>query len=177
MIIGKRVLHYKEVDSTNEEARRLVKRGEGEGLVVAADMQTEGRGKPGSKWFSPKGNIYLSAVVKPYKNPKDLSPITLLGALAARAAITRASKLPVTIKWPNDLRIHGKKVGGVLTERMPSGHLIIGIGINLNNVPAEVKRAATSLRTLTGKRFEPAKIADSLISELDKEYCLFLKKA
>jgi BirA family biotin operon repressor/biotin-[acetyl-CoA-carboxylase] ligase len=146
-------------------------------LVVVADMQTKGRGKPGSSWFSPKGNLYFSAVVKPFKNPKDLVSLTLLGALAARAMINKISKLPVVIKWPNDIRVHGRKVGGVLTERLPSGHLIIGIGINLNNVPAEVKRTATSLRMLTGKRFEPKKIADSLITELDKEYRLFLKKA
>lgn len=155
----------------------MVRKGEGEGLVVVADAQTKGKGKPGRSWFSPKGNLYFSAVVKPYRNPRDLSPITLLAALAARSAVVGLTKLPVVIKWPNDLLVQGKKIGGVLAERVQSGHIIIGIGINLNNVPAEVKRTATSLRVLTGKRFEPKRIADSLIAELDKEYCLFLKKS
>ncbi len=176
MIIGKKILHYRTIDSTNTEARRLIKKGEGEGLVVTAGRQTKGRGKPGAKWFSPEGNLYLSAVAKPYKNPKDLSSITLLGALAARAAMIRLSKLPVAIKWPNDLRIRGKKVGGVLTERLPSGHLIIGIGLNLNSVPAEVQRTATALRILTGKSFDPKKFSAALIKELDREYLAYLSK-
>ncbi|MBI5078998.1 biotin--[acetyl-CoA-carboxylase] ligase, partial [Candidatus Saganbacteria bacterium] len=60
MIIGQKIICCEEIDSTNEEARRLIKRGEGEGLVVTADKQTRGRGKPGSSWFSPEGNLYLS---------------------------------------------------------------------------------------------------------------------
>jgi len=176
MIIGNKVLHYKELDSTNEEARRLIKKGWGEGLVVVAESQTKGRGKPGRRWFSPQGNLYLSAVIKPYKNPQELAPITLIGALAARAVIVRLTKLPVIIKWPNDLQIHGRKVGGILTERLSSGQVIIGIGLNLNSAPAEVKQTAVSLRQLTGKKYDPRAAISRLTVELDKEYQLFLKR-
>ena len=176
MIIGQRIIHYPAVDSTNEAARRLIKQGLGEGLVVVAERQTKGRGKPGSRWFSPRGNLYFSAVIEPYKNPRELAPITLIGALAARAVLMRLAKLPVIIKWPNDLQIHGRKVGGILTERLSSGQVIIGIGLNLNSVPAEVKRTAVSLRQLTGKKYLPRTALRRLNIELDKEYQLFLKR-
>ncbi|HVN67193.1 MAG TPA: biotin--[acetyl-CoA-carboxylase] ligase, partial [Candidatus Sulfotelmatobacter sp.] len=126
MIVGKKILHYSTLDSTNAEARRLIKKGEGEGLVVVAGAQAAGRGKPGRRWHSPLGNVYFSAVLKPYKNPRELAPITLLGALAARAALKKTANLPVVIKWPNDLLVHGRKVGGILTERLTAGQLIVG---------------------------------------------------
>lgn len=176
MIIGKKQLHYKKVDSTSEEARRLIKKGLGEGLVVTADTQTKGRGKPGSRWLSPKGNLYFSAVIKPYKNPKDLAPITLLGALAARAMIYEAAKLSAVIKWPNDLRVHGKKVGGVLTERLPSGHIIIGIGINVAVSPRELKSRATSLKAESKKSFHLKRCVEILSRQLDREYLAYLSK-
>ena len=180
MIIGKKKVHYSEIDSTNSEARRLIQKGEGEGLVVIADRQTAGRGKPGSNWFSPEGNFYLSAVVKPRKNPKDLAPITLLGALAGRSAIGKFADLLVVIKWPNDLLIKGKKVGGILVERLPSGHLIIGIGLNLNltkkMLPDEIRCTATSLRIETGKSISIADFAVVIIKELDREYLAYLSK-
>ena len=179
-MIGKKIVHYKTVGSTNDEARRLIKQGEGEGLVVIADNQTAGKGKPGSRWFSPPGNLYFSAVVKPYKNPKDLAPVTLLSALAARAMISKVSKLPVVIKWPNDLLIRGKKVGGILTEGLASGHLIIGLGININNdrrtLPEELKESATSLKIETGRKISLKKCEALLIDFLDVEYRAFLQK-
>ena len=180
MIIGKKILHYKEIDSTNEEARRLIKQGEGEGLVVVAERQTKGRGKPGAGWFSPRGGLYLSAVVNPRKNQKALAPITLLGALAARSMIAGMIKLPAVIKWPNDLLIHGKKAGGVLTERVPSGHVIIGIGVNINNdrksFPGELKETATSLMIEARRKTAIKTCVAALLHALDREYLAYLSK-
>ncbi|MFH1387025.1 MAG: biotin--[acetyl-CoA-carboxylase] ligase [bacterium] len=170
MIIGKKILRFKTLDSTNDEARRQISAGAGEGIGIVTESQTKGRGKPGSSWQSPKGNLYFSAVVKPYKNPKDLSPITLIGALAARTLIIKLSKLPVVIKWPNDLLVHGKKIAGILTERLPSGHIIIGIGININVVPDKMKGTATSLKAEKKKNFDLKKGEKILIDELNREY-------
>jgi BirA family biotin operon repressor/biotin-[acetyl-CoA-carboxylase] ligase len=179
LIIGNPLLRYQTLDSTSDEARRLIAAGAGEGLVVVAATQIRGRGKPGSAWFSPPGNLYLSAVVKPYRNPGALSPVTLVGALAARAVIGRLAGLPVVIKWPNDLLIRGKKAGGVLTERLGTGHLIVGIGLNINNgpdaFPAELKGSATSLRIEAGREFPLSDAATLLIAELDREYQNFLE--
>ncbi len=171
-LIGKKLLHYDVIDSTNDEARRQVQQGEGEGLVITAASQTAGRGKPGAGWFSPKGNLYLSLVVKPHRSLRELAPLTITAALAARAAIVGATRLPVVIKWPNDLLVRGKKLGGILTERLSSGHVIIGIGINLARHPEQ----ATSLDREVGKRTDLRRFTDRLLRELDKEYLAYLSK-
>ncbi len=180
MIIGKKIIHLKETGSTSDEARRLIGAGEGEGLVVVADRQTRGKGKPGSVWFSPAGNLYLSAVIKPYKNPRNLAPVTLFSALAVRAAILKLTGLPAVVKWPNDLRLHGKKVAGILTERLTSGHLIIGIGLNVNMtaraLPPELKMTATSLKLETRRNYPLKKCVDVLLASLDEEYRYFLEQ-
>ncbi|MCU0640545.1 MAG: biotin--[acetyl-CoA-carboxylase] ligase [Candidatus Margulisbacteria bacterium] len=177
MIIGKKTVRYRTIDSTNTAARRLIGQGEGEGLVVQAAEQTAGRGKPGSRWASPPGNLYYSAVVRPFRNQRELAPLTLLAALAARQVLQSYRPVTVVIKWPNDLLVRGRKIGGILTERLASGHVIIGIGLNLNRLPSAVKASAISLRQLTGKKVSPEAVADRLNLALDKEYRSFLKRS
>jgi BirA family biotin operon repressor/biotin-[acetyl-CoA-carboxylase] ligase len=181
MIIGKKTIYYKEIDSTNDEAKRLIKKGAGEGLVVVADSQTAGRGKPGSSWFSPPGaGVYLSAIIKPFKNPQDLGSITQLGARAAASAIRKTIGLMPEIKLPNDVILKGKKVCGILVERTASGHLIIGIGIDLNNpagsFPSELKNTATSLKIESGKDHDLEEFIRVLLAELDREYLAYLNE-
>ncbi|MBU1026688.1 MAG: biotin--[acetyl-CoA-carboxylase] ligase [Candidatus Margulisbacteria bacterium] len=180
-IIGKKIIRYQEIASTNDKARQLIKQGEGEGLVVVALAQSKGRGKPGSAWVSPAGKgLYLSAVVRPYKNPKDLAPITLLGANAAIAAINKAGGLVGLIKEPNDVLVNGKKICGVLVERVASGEVIIGIGVNVNNEPAdfplELQNKATSMKIEAGKSFDLDNFSQIVIQQLDKAYLAYLSK-
>lgn len=180
-IIGKKIIHYNKIDSTNDEAKRLMGKGAGEGVVVIADSQTKGRGKPGSGWFSlPKAGIYLSAIVKPHKNPKEIASITILGARAVVRVIQNVSGLNAEIKLPNDVMLNGKKVCGVLVERLASGQIIIGIGLNVNHArksfPEELQSVATSLKIEAGKDFDLQAITDQLISELDNEYLAYLNK-
>ena len=149
--------------------------------MVLADAQTKGKGKPGASWFSPAHTgIYLSAVVKPYINPKDLAPITLLGARAVVSVISKVSGIKAAIKPPNDVLINGKKVCGILVERVASGYLIIGIGVNLNNpagsFPEKIKDAATSLYIETRQSFAREEFTKLLILALDKEYLAYLGK-
>ena len=181
MIIGKKVIRYKEIDSTNDEAKRLLGKGEGEGLVVMADSQSKGRGKPGSGWFSPAGSgVYLSAVVKPFKNPAELGPITLLGAKAVKNVIHELTGSDARIKPPNDVLIGEKKVCGILVERVASGHIIIGIGVNVNSMkesfPEDLRDSATSLRIESGREQSVPDFIKILVAELDKEYLAYLAK-
>src|SRR3989339_1403747 len=120
MVIGNKILRFNNLDSTSDEARRLIDGGKAvEGLVIIADQQTKGRGKPGSNWFSaPCLGLYLSVVLKPYKNPNDLSPLTLLVAQVVVRAIKEYTGLSATIKLPNDVLLNGKKVCGILLERL-----------------------------------------------------------
>ena len=174
MIVGKEIIYFDSIDSTSDEARRRIKGGEGEGLVVVASEQTAGRGKPGSIWHSPPGNFYLSAVIRPYRNPGELVSLTLLSAVAVSAALGRFSDLPIVVKWPNDLMAGGKKLGGILVEGMASGHLIIGIGVNLAIIPEDMRDRATSIYHETGKMIERDQFSAAVLQELDRFYLAYL---
>jgi len=180
-IIGKKIIYYQEVDSTNQEAKRQIKAGLGEGGVVVADYQTKGKGKPGRNWFSPPGmGVYLSAVIKPFRNPSDLAPLTLLGAKSVASAIKKISGLEPTIKLPNDVLLNHKKVSGILVERMSSGHVILGIGVNLNHPPGSfphhLRETATSLKIESKKGYQVKEFVKVLVSELDREYLAYLRR-
>jgi len=149
--------------------------------VVVAESQTKGKGKPGRSWFSPKGSgLYLSAIVKPFKNPSDLSPITFYCAQAVVETFKSAAGISAAIKLPNDVLINGKKVCGILLEGVASGHLIIGIGLNVNtsreSFPDELKANATSLKIETGQDFEIPALVDALLGELEREYLAYLNE-
>ncbi len=148
--------------------------------MVIAEEQTAGRGKPGSSWFSPSGSgIYLSAILEPRRNPAELAPITLVGARAIVKLISQAAGLKATIKAPNDVLVGGKKICGILTERLASGKLIIGLGLNVNNeassFPRELKDKATSLIAETGRNFSLTELAADLLQLLDREYLAYLQ--
>lgn len=171
-IIGRQILRYPSLDSTNAEAKRLIKAGSGsEGLVIIAREQSAGRGKPGSYWFSPSGGLYLSAIVKPFVDPRELASITQLGARAVVKAVAAVTGLLAEIKLPNDVFIDGKKVCGILVERVGSGEVVIGIGVNIKtDFSAELKEKAAALNCdLAG--FETA-----LLSQLNDEYLAYLAK-
>jgi BirA family transcriptional regulator, biotin operon repressor / biotin---[acetyl-CoA-carboxylase] ligase len=178
-IIGNKIVRYKEIDSTSDEAKRLIKKGALEGTVVVAGTQTEGKGKPGSGWFSPPDyGVYLSVILKPFKNPNDLPSITIIGAEAVIRVIKKVSNLTANIKLPNDVLINGKKIAGILTERDSSGNLIIGVGVNINNPPNSFPPdlTATSLRIESGKEHNLKAFIDLFLTELDREYLAYLGK-
>jgi len=180
-IVGKKIVSYQEIDSTSDEAKRLIAKGRSEGLVVIADSQTNGRGKPGNSWFSPPGlGLYFSAVIKPLRSPSDLGLITMVGAEAVVVAIKELTGLTPTIKKPNDVLINGKKVAGILTERLADGHLIIGIGLNVNNeqayFPKDIAGTATSLFIASGLKFKIDQVRDILLLAIDDKYLEYLAR-
>lgn len=178
-VIAQKIICYDAIDSTNNEAKRLISQGAGEGLVVVAGEQSSGRGKPGKAWFSPpQSGIYLSAIVKPKKNSNELVSITQLGAKAVVKLIKENCGLDAAIKQPNDVLLNGKKICGILVERLASGHIIIGLGLNVNNQPGsfsqELQNLATSLAIETGQVFDLKKIQANLLALLDQEYIAYL---
>ena len=184
-VIGKKLYFYNEIDSTNSEAKRLIKLGIGEGAVVIADTQTAGRGKPGRKWHSPKGNgLYISIIIEPFRTPQKPEVLTLLGTLAAARAISGLTRLNVEVKWPNDVMISGKKAGGVLTElcRAKKGKsaFLVGIGLNVSwrkeGPPKELRGIATTICEELGKKISRTKLAKTLLEEFESLYMLFLEK-
>jgi BirA family biotin operon repressor/biotin-[acetyl-CoA-carboxylase] ligase len=176
-IVGKRILFVEEVDSTNTEARRLAELGEKEGTVVIAASQVKGQGRLGRRWISPPGGLYLSVILKPYISPSKLPVITLLSAVAVVRTIRGLTKLDTAVKWPNDIVIMGKKVGGILCEASKN-IIIVGIGINLNTslflFPSSLKKQVTSVKFELGASVDRDKVIKILLEEFDKLYRDFL---
>jgi BirA family biotin operon repressor/biotin-[acetyl-CoA-carboxylase] ligase len=151
---GYDVRHFKSIDSTNEEARRLAEKGEAGPVWLRADRQTAGRGRRGRAWDSPTGNLAATLYLRPKKPAAECAQLSFVAALAASDAVTVfASTHDVKLKWPNDVLADGKKIAGILLESSSRGGevpawLAVGIGINLAHFPPETEFPATSLANL-----------------------------
>lgn len=177
--IGRKVFFYKTVDSTNTIAAGLAEKGVAEGVVVLADSQEKGKGRLGRTWVSPPGvNIYMSIITRPAIDIKDVTLLTITAAVGCTIALRRITGTNVTIRWPNDLIISGKKLGGILTEMKtdPDGKIsaIIGIGINVNVdidvFPPDVRKIATSVKNETGASYPRTEMIAEILNEIDKWY-------
>jgi len=154
-IIGKKVLFFEEVDSTNNKAKQIASE-EKEGTVVISEVQTSGRGRRGREWSSPKGGIYISFILKPNIPPEKAPQLTLVSSLAlAETLNSMDKKLDAKIKWPNDILIKGKKISGILTELSSDiekiNHIVVGVGVNLNTDKNALPETGTSLKTEMGE--------------------------
>ena len=179
--IGRRIVHYFRVDSTNTVAAEMAAKGETHGTVVVAEEQTAGRGRLGRSWYSEKtSGIYASVILRPPLAPAAAPVLTLVAGLAAHQALSSVTGLPVDIRWPNDILLRGKKLGGILTEmsaEMDRLHtVVIGIGLNINHraMPGELKDVATSLRIEGGRPYARVPVFVALLKELERYYRLLL---
>lgn len=179
-LFGKRIYHFFKIDSTNRVAMELGHAGEPEGSVVLAEEQTAGRGRAGRSWHSERAaGIYATVLLRPKLAPVQAPLLTMMAGLAARAAVVDATQLPVDVKWPNDLMVRGKKIGGILTEMHaePSQvrFVIVGLGINVNQekFPAELAGIATSLRAESGRTQPRMEILVRLLREFENDYNRF----
>jgi len=169
------------VETTNIEANRLAREGRPQGTLVVADAQTKGRGRLGRSWVSPPGTgLYFSVVLRPTCSPDRFPALTLAAGVAAASAIQRVGLTP-QLKWPNDILISGKKVGGILTEavfdKKQIDFVILGIGINVNmaaeTFPVSFRKQATSLRLSLGKPVSRIALLQNLLIKLEHYYRLF----
>lgn len=171
---GVRLLAIDTVDSTNEEARRLIDSGERGPLWIVAAQQTKGRGRLGREWVSPSGNFYGSFVHSEFSNvfvAPQLGFVT--GVAVIRALRAAAGPVNFQLKWPNDMLLDRAKLGGILLECVGAGTpptAIIGVGLNVASAPTDTPYPATALSTLghgpTRETFF-AHLSDALAETLD----------
>lgn len=145
---------YDELDSTNAEARRRAEAGEAGPVWITALTQTAGRGRRGRAWSTKTGNLAATLLFTTDKPPGEAAQVSFIAALAAaELAQTCLGHGVASLKWPNDLMLHGKKAAGILVEsgaRSPLDDrggtlwLAVGIGINLAHAPIDVERPAVS---------------------------------
>jgi BirA family transcriptional regulator, biotin operon repressor / biotin---[acetyl-CoA-carboxylase] ligase len=182
-IFGKRIYHYFKTDSTNRVALELGHAGEAEGAVVLAEEQTAGKGRAGRVWQSDRAaGIYVTLLLRPRLAPVQAPLLTMMAGLSARAAIEATTGLTADLKWPNDLMVGGKKVGGILTEMHaePSQvrFVIVGIGLNVNQekFAGDLGTSATSLRLETGKQVSRLELLVRLLREFENDYNRFVRE-
>lgn len=174
-IVGRKILYYRELGSTNTLVKELAAAGEPEGTAVIAGCQTAGRGRMARSFQSPpdKG-LYLTVLLRPRLSPERLPPVTALAGVAVCGAVERLCGVRPGLKWPNDPVLGGRKLCGILTERTAGGALAAGIGVNVAQTPAdfspEVAEVATSLLQETGQAVSRAALAAYLLEELDRMY-------
>ena len=162
--MGMKLHSYDSLDSTNNEALRLIACGAArEGTVVLAKQQSAGRGRRSSNWESPAGGLYMTLVTK-VPNLRVAGQLAYVASLAVRDAVSvyAAAISTVTCKWPNDLLLNGKKVSGILIETLDD-YYAVGVGINLSLVPNAVAGKAISLADLDLK-VEPSEMLTGVIS-------------
>ena len=153
-----RVLYYPRVDSTRSVAARAVARGDWEPSLILTDFQTAGRGTQGRTWFSPSGkSLLVSILTHPLEG---IGSAGLAGWLAETLAATvqEEAGVPAEVKPPNDVRVEGQKLGGVLAEVLhgSSGEawiLSFGLNVNVETFPENLGQPATSLYRYTGKTY------------------------
>ena len=171
-VVGRRVRCYRSLASTMDTARRLAGDGASEGTVVLAERQTRGRGRFNREWVSPPGgNLTLSIVLRP--PVERLHLLNMAASVALVDAIHAATGLPASVKWPNDVRVNGRKVAGVLIEARAGdggGYAILGVGLNVNHDPTPSlapPAEATSLAAALGRPIERLPVLRVFLRSLD----------
>jgi BirA family biotin operon repressor/biotin-[acetyl-CoA-carboxylase] ligase len=183
--LGKRLIVFNRITSTNDFLKRLARRGAETGTLVLADQQTAGRGRLGRSWQSPPGvGLWLSFIMRP-----EL-PLEIVGALPLAISVVVAETLSAicgeafAVKWPNDILVNNRKVCGILCETQISpaadfasgsnqlDYVVAGIGINVNqrsrDFTSDWRRRATSLVMITGHSLDRQNVLAKLVQHLDK---------
>ncbi|MGY5876646.1 MAG: biotin--[acetyl-CoA-carboxylase] ligase [Candidatus Thorarchaeota archaeon] len=154
------ILILDSVESTNLMAKELIQNGRND-IVVIAQAQTAGRGRLERSWRSPPGGLYVSLSIQPEISPNEYPLITLIAGCAVVEVLRGISDVPVSLKWPNDLMIRGKKLGGILSELVITSDdrhfIVVGIGVNINfpveDLHSDLISTTETLQSLTGQLF------------------------
>jgi BirA family biotin operon repressor/biotin-[acetyl-CoA-carboxylase] ligase len=165
---------HESVGSTNDLAMSAASKGARDGMVIAANAQSSGRGRLGRSWASPPGaGLYVSAVLRPPR--ETLSLITIAAGVAVADGIEAASGLRAGVKWPNDVYVSGRKLAGILAEAGSSAHgdhVVLGFGINLRPaaLPPEVATRATSIEGELGRSVDRGLVLAECLAALANRY-------
>jgi BirA family biotin operon repressor/biotin-[acetyl-CoA-carboxylase] ligase len=177
--IGHKLYYYQEIGSTNDEAFRLAGAGAREGTVIIANSQTKGKGRLQRIWHSPsEANIYTSIILRPNFAPNLATQIPIMAGVAVAEILEGYCIGKVTLKWPNDVHLNGKKICGILSQAKTTvnsiAFVVLGIGINVNisheQFTPDIRDIATSLAIEGGRDFFRQELIISLYENLTKWY-------
>jgi len=181
-----KLIKFKSVKSTNEEAHKLIKKDIAKPTLITAENQTKGKGTMGKKWISLKGNLFLSIFFAISKTKINYKQFALLNAYLIKNILSKYVLKKINIKWPNDLLIEKEKICGILQEVIQYKNkyfLIIGVGINTSTSPKIKNFKTSSLQKFSIKKINNNKILidikkkyEKLISDLERHQFSYLKE-
>lgn len=176
--VGRQVVYHETVDSTQNLALSLAGKPDSHGMVVIAEQQKSGRGRQKRKWFSPKGGIWLSIVLKPQIPTSKMTLLPFVAALAVCDAI-KVTGIDARLKWPNDVMVSGRKVAGILLDVSAEvdeiNYAVIGIGINTNVDAQAISEhlggiKITSISDELGRPVNRLELTKALLENLERYY-------
>ena len=178
--MGKEILCFRKVFSTNSIAKFLANHSAEEGTVLVSEIQTKARGRSGKKWESPDGGIWMSLILRPQVPPAKIGLITIATGVAIAKSI-RTLGLDAKIKWPNDVLIHGDKISGVLTEVNATFNeidwVVVGIGIDSNikleDFSEDVRAGTTTLNEELLSEIDENEFIAIFLNEFEEVYKLY----
>jgi BirA family biotin operon repressor/biotin-[acetyl-CoA-carboxylase] ligase len=176
--IGRQVLLFDRVDSTNSLAASLAGQADSDGLALLADEQSSGRGQHGRTWLAPpRSSVLLSVLIYPPANLCRPAILTAWAAVSVCAVVQQTTGRQPAIKWPNDILLHGRKVCGILIEQSQqhgAPATVAGIGLNVAQTDEQFVQAglplATSLAANGSQGMDSHSVARLLLQQLDEWY-------
>ncbi|WP_099192804.1 biotin--[acetyl-CoA-carboxylase] ligase [Tepidibacter mesophilus] len=178
--IGKEVIHFDTIGSTNDYAKKSATDFI-DGTIVVSEEQTSGRGRRGKEWHSIKGDgIWVSIILKPDIYPHNAPFITQIAGASIVKALGNL-KIDASIKWPNDIIVNNKKVSGILTELGAEidkiNYIVVGIGMNVKTIdfPDEIQSVATSILK-EGYSVKRIDILKNILEEFEKLYLNYIQE-
>lgn len=173
--LGQSIQYYPKLDSTNTKAWELIAKNSENGTVIITDNQSKGRGRQANKWISiPGKSLTFSIIIYPNALPSQTNLYSLIAGLSITDCLIEYD-IYAQLKWPNDILINGKKVGGILCESKISGgvikSMVIGIGLNINETieefPEDLRNNVTSLMIESEKQYKLEKLLANILNNLE----------
>ncbi len=168
-------INHQNVESTNDEAIKLIKKDISQPTMITSKMQSKGRGQMGKKWLSLKGNLFFSIFFEINEKKINFKQYAKLNAYLVRGVLSKYIYKKIRIKWPNDLLIEQKKVCGILQEiinHKEKKFMIVGVGINTLASPVIFEPKTTNLSNYSKKRADNNKI----LKDIKKTYEIFINQ-
>jgi len=165
-----------ETASTNADVRAAADAGEPEGLVVIAERQTGGRGRLDRQWESPaRAGVLMSLLVRPTIPSSRLPLIPLLTGVAVAEAVRSVAELPAMVKWPNDVLVDGRKLGGILVERTSDGAVVVGVGVNVSTRTDELPVDTATSVQIAGGESDRESLVKEILRAFERRYVAFIE--
>ncbi len=184
--VGHKIYYFRSVESTSTTLKALAEGGAAPGTVVLAEEQIAGRGRSDRKWFSPEGlGIWASVLLAPDMAPARLAPLSIAAAVSVAEALLDSTRVPLLVKWPNDIVADGRKLGGILVESVQTAgdkveSAVLGMGLNVNlgreDIPDWLVGTATSLRMVLGHRVARVRVLATVLTALERCFDTFEKE-